>query len=120
MKDSLVYGYNLQRLSSGKEISFVIRDIFWDEKKSVLYKLGPYCFYEDAFLYLENIIDNFIKNNVNPVYLDEIGILELNSQGFDRILKKLVKAKIDLCLVVRSDLIDKVCERYGFDEFEII
>lgn len=120
MNDSLVYGYNLQRLSTGEEIPFVIRDIYWNESSKIIYKLGPYCFYEEAFDYIDNIIDDFIKKGINPVYLDEIGVLELNGQGFDKALKRLILANMDLCLVVRSDLLDKVCERYGFKEVEII
>jgi nucleoside-triphosphatase THEP1 len=120
MKDSLVYGYNLQRLSTGEEIPFIIRDIYLDESNEIIYKLGPYCFYKRAFIYLDKMIDEFIKNRISPVYLDEIGVLELNGQGFDQIINRLIQEDIDLCLVVRSDLLDKVCERYGFNEVEII
>ncbi|PKK95209.1 MAG: hypothetical protein CVV60_02400 [Tenericutes bacterium HGW-Tenericutes-5] len=120
MKDSLVYGYNLQRLSTGEEIPFVIRDIYLDENSKIIYQLGPYLFYESAFIYLDKIIDEFIKNKISPVYLDEIGVLELNGQGFDQVINRLIEAGIDLCLVVRNDLLDQVCERYGFKEVEII
>ena len=120
MKDSLVYGYNLQRLSTGEEIPFVIRDIYLDESKKIIYQLGPYLFYESAFTYLDRMIDEFIKKRVCPIYLDEIGVLELSGKGFDSIIKRIVLADINLCLVVRSDLLDKVIERYGFKEVEII
>jgi len=116
----LVYGYNLQRLSTGEEIPFVIRDIYLDENSKIIYQLGPYLFYESAFIYLDKIIDEFIKNKISPVYLDEIGVLELNGQGFDQVINRLIEAGIDLCLVVRNDLLDQVCERYGFKEVEII
>jgi len=120
MKDNLVYGYDLVQLSTKNVIPFIIRDSFWDGEKKIIYKMGPYCFYEKAFQFLEEKTDEFINNHVSPVYLDEIGVLELNGQGFDNIIKKLIKSETDLCLVVRDDLLDKVCERYGIDEIEII
>ena len=120
MKDNLVYGYNLMQLSTKHEIPLVIRDSLWDGKKRIIFKIGPYCFFEEALMFLEEKTDEFINNNINPIFLDEIGILELNGEGFDQILKKLIKNKCDLFLVVRSDLLDKVCERYGFKEIEII
>lgn len=120
MKDSLVYGYNLKRLSTEEEIPLVIRDIYWDGVKKIIFQIGPYCFFEEALIYLERIIDDFIIKNVNPVYLDEVGILELEGQGFDSIIKKLIEADIDLCLVVRTDLVARVCKHYNFINVEII
>lgn len=120
MKGDLVYGYNLVQLSNKNETPFVIRDSFWDGFTKIKYKLGPYCFYEDAFDFLEKKTDEFINNNISPVYLDEVGILELNGQGYDHVLRKLIMNKTDLCLAVREDLLDQVCKEYGFIEVEII
>ena len=120
MKSDLVYGYTLVQLSNKNETPFVIRDSFWDGFTKIKYKLGPYCFFEDAFEFLDKKIDEFISNNISPIYLDEVGILELNGQGYDHVLRKLIKNKTDLCLVVREDLLDQVCKEYGFIEVEII
>lgn len=120
MKDNLVYGYDLIQLSTNKVIPFVIRDSFWDGIKKIIYKIGPYYFYQETFKFLEEKIDEFIVNHVSPVYLDEIGVLELNGQGFDNIIRKLINSKTDLCITVRDDLLDKICERYNFKEVEII
>jgi nucleoside-triphosphatase THEP1 len=120
MHHKQVHSYNLVQLSNKKEIPFIIRDIYDDETKPIIYKLGPYHFYKDAFDFLEETIDGFIKTGVSPIYLDEISILELEDLGYHQILKKLLEKRIDLCLVVREDLLDRVIEKYQLKDVEII
>jgi nucleoside-triphosphatase THEP1 len=120
MQGNLVYGYNLLQLSNNKLIPFVIRDIYDDGSKAIICKVGPYHFYEDAFNYVEEMVDDFIAKKISPVFLDEISLLELNDQGFHQVLVKLIENDMDLCLVVRDDLINQVVHKYQMKEVEII
>lgn len=120
MKDNLVYKYDLIQLSNGEVIPFIIRDTFDDLKKEVLYQLGPYRFYKEAFEIVEEKIEEFIIKGIEPIFLDEISLLELNDLGFSQVLKKLLDKKIDLCLVIREDLLDKVLTKFKIKNYEII
>ena len=120
MKNDLVYGYTLIRLSDGKEIPFIIRDIYHNNNKKILYQLGPYLFYKDAFSYIYKVVNDWIKNDVNPIFLDEISILELQEKGYYEALKKLLICNKDLYLVVRSDLIKKVVKKFNIKEFQVV
>ncbi len=120
MSNNQVHSYNLVQLSTKKEIPFIIRDIYDDESKPIIYKLGPYHFYKSAFDFVEKKIYGFIKDGISPIYLDEISLLELEGLGYHQILKKLVDKQIDLCLVVREDLLPKVIEKYQLKDVEII
>lgn len=120
MKDNLVYKYDLVQLSDGLVIPFIIRDIFDDNKKEVLYELGPYRFYKEAFKIVEDKIGEFVIKGIEPIFLDEISLLELNDLGFSKVLKRLLDKNIDLCLVIREDLLDKVLEKFKIKNYEII
>jgi hypothetical protein len=47
-------------------------------------------------------------------------LLELNNQGYHKVLTKLLDMKIDLVLVIREDLLKKVIDKYQIKEYEII
>ncbi|MCF7923960.1 MAG: hypothetical protein K9L64_02490 [Candidatus Izimaplasma sp.] len=120
MEGDLVYGYTLIRLSNDKEMPFVIRDIYYDGKKEIIYKLGPYLFYKDAFIYIENTVNEWINTKISPIYLDEISILELEGKGYYHALTNLLEINIDLYLVVRRDLLEKVIDKFNIKEYQII
>ncbi|MFW5889521.1 MAG: nucleoside-triphosphatase [Bacillota bacterium] len=120
MKNDLVYGYTLVRLSNGDKTPFIIRDIYYDNNKDIIYKLGPYLFYKDAFNYINETVNEWIKKDINPIFIDEISILELQEKGYYKILMKLLSLNKDLYLVVRSDLIEKVIKKFRIKEFQII
>jgi nucleoside-triphosphatase THEP1 len=120
MKNDLVMGYDLIQLSNKKEITFIRRDIYDEGIEDVIYKLGPYHFFKSAFEYVEKEVDDFIKRGISPIYLDEISLLELEDKGFHKVLIKLLKNKIDLCLVVRVDLLERVLEKYQINDNVII
>ncbi len=120
MRGDLVYGYTLVRLSNGKETPFIIRDIYYKNDKEIIYKLGPYLFYKEAFNYIDELVEKWIKETTNPIFLDEISILELQEKGYYHTLEKLLQENIDLYLVVRSDLIKKVVDKFNIKEYQII
>ncbi len=120
MRGNLVYGYKLIRLKDKFSMDFIIRDIYDDSSKDIIYKLGPYHFYQEAFSFINKEIQRFIKEGVNPVFLDEISLLELNNMGYYQGLLELLKANIDLYLVVRRDLLERVLQKFKIEDYEII
>ncbi|HKL47508.1 MAG TPA: nucleoside-triphosphatase [Candidatus Izemoplasmatales bacterium] len=120
MMNDLVHHYDLYRLSTKEQFPFIIREDFYQNEKKIRYQMGPYLFYDQAFKRVEGSVEVMIKAGVSPIYLDEIGLLELKNQGFHHILMQLLHAAVDLCLVIRSDLLDKVIEKYQIEDYEIV
>ena len=65
-------------------------------------------------------IRKMIFNKVSPIYLDEIGILELHDQCFNKILKQLIDSNLDVYVVIREELIKPIIEKYLIKEYKII
>lgn len=115
-----VHSYELYKLSSKERRPYIIRDEFHDNLQTVLYKKGPYLFLKSAFDYLNNQINQMIEDKVSPIYLDEISLLELEGKGLYKILKKILREKIDCVLVVRQDLLDQILIKFSINNYELL
>lgn len=81
---------------------------------------GPYVFNLDTFDWMNHEISHMISQQVHPIYMDEIGNLELKGFGYDAIIKKCLESNMDLVIVVREDLLDQVIKHYQIKDFIII
>ena len=115
-----VHGYDLLRLSDSSTKQFVIREDDLDSTKKISCQIGPYVFLEETLKEVESSIKEMIKNNVTPIYLDEIGQLELYDECFDHILTTILESNTDAIITVREDLIPKVLKKYNIKEPNII
>ncbi|MCK7487649.1 MAG: nucleoside-triphosphatase [Bacillus subtilis] len=61
-----------------------------------------------------------IDYSIQPIYLDEIGVLELEGKCFATVLQEMVDSKLDLVLTVRRDLLERVVERFHIKEYTIV
>ncbi|MGD2088682.1 MAG: nucleoside-triphosphatase [Candidatus Aminicenantes bacterium] len=113
-------GYEIQRLSSKEKLPLVYKKEYvpagWDE----IYSMGPFCFSKQAFEFAGKIIDEIIDKNINPVFIDEIGPLELQGKGFCSMLEKILKTQKDIYIVVRRHCIDDVIKRFNFQDYKIL
>ncbi|MFH0993359.1 MAG: hypothetical protein V1761_03305 [bacterium] len=116
----LVRGYDAHRLSTGEEWPLVWRDGYEPENFVIACSIGPYLFSAPALAAVENGLRAMIAGHVAPLWLDEIGELELNGRGFDAVMKAMVASGAELYVVVRDDLVERVLARYGIDEYETI
>ncbi|MBU1145820.1 MAG: hypothetical protein KJ971_08235 [Firmicutes bacterium] len=115
-----VHSYNALHLLTNETFPLIIRKEFNDSSKEVICQIGEYHFLKDTVLLIENTIEKMIKAKVSPIFLDEIGNLELQEKGFHQILKKMISSKLDLYLSIRADLVDEIIKKYNIEEFEII
>lgn len=118
MIDDKVHSYNIVLLSDNSEKLFVIRDEFYNVGK-IACEVGPYLFFKDTLTYIENTITKLIETNNTPIYLDEIGQLELYDQCFHDIFKYALSKNVDCVITVRKDLVDKVIRKYKIKDFNI-
>ena len=93
---------------------------FYNGIEKVACKVGPYLFLEKSLTYVENEILKMIKNNVSPIYLDEIGQLELYDQCFNKVFNQIVQSKADCFITVKEDLVDEVIRKYKLTNVNVI
>lgn len=120
MSGSIVHHYDLMQLSTNELRPYIIRDSFLKEPQAIRHQIGPYCMLESGCQWVERQIQDMIEKQISPIYLDEIGLLELKDLGFGPLLKRLLDLKIDLCLVIRQDLLDAVIQHFQIKKYEII
>ena len=113
-------GYEIQRLSTKEKMPLAYKKEYvppgWDE----IYSIGPFRFSKRAFEFAGKIIDEIIDKNITPVFIDEIGPLELQGKGFCPMLEKILKTQKEIYIVVRSHCVDAVIDRFEIKDYEII
>lgn len=120
MRGSLVHSYDILRLSNHYKRQFVVHDQFLDRKLDIACQIGPYMFLEDTLDYIYDEYRKMIKQGISPLYIDEIGMLELHDQAFHQIFKELLESHLTIYAVIRKDLIEDVLKKYSIKEYTII
>ncbi|HOP57456.1 MAG TPA: nucleoside-triphosphatase [Bacillota bacterium] len=120
MDGNTVLGYDAMQLSTGEKFPLVSRKGRNSVKFRQACRIGPYFFSQDAIDMIGEKIGEMIKNNVSPLYLDEIGPLEIEGKVFDNTLKAMISSGLDICITVRTGLLEKVIERYDIGEYRIV
>lgn len=120
MIQDTVHSYDAMQLSTHEQRLFIKRDIFYDNDFRVCCKLGPYYFSDETMAWIKETMLTLAQRGVTPLYLDEIGVLELDNKGFHDVLKTLVSMNVDLVLSVREDLVDKIIKHYNLNDVTVI
>ncbi len=120
MQQSKVHSYEIMKLSDKSSRLLVIRAEYVDRDVEVACEIGPYLFLKNTLTYVEDEIKKMIQNNISPIYLDEIGELELYDQCFDGIFKKILEADVECYITVRSNLVQKVIDKYNLKNVNIV
>jgi nucleoside-triphosphatase THEP1 len=115
-----VHGYDIVKLSDLTTKQLVIHEDYVETFIETACKIGPYLFIKETLDYIEKEIDLMIKNNISPLYLDEIGELELYDQCFDHIFKRIIESNTDCYITVQKELVEKVIKKYNIKEVNII
>jgi nucleoside-triphosphatase THEP1 len=112
-------GYEIVRLSSGEKMPLAYKSDHvpgdWDE----MYRFGPFCFLKEAFAFARQIIDEIIEKGIEPVFIDEIGPLELRGEGFCEILNKVLNTGKDVYISIRSHCVEDVIEKFNIQKYVI-
>ena len=115
-----VHGYDIMRLSTLETRLLVVRDEFKHRDYQIACKIGPYLFLQDALAYVETTIRSLIADGVTPIYLDEIGQLELYDQCFHKVFAELVDSGVECYITVRHDLVPDIIDKYKLMDYDII
>jgi nucleoside-triphosphatase THEP1 len=91
-----------------------------DDENAYLYKIGPYHVVKQSMTMISNTYRELILSEINPIYFDEVGVLELRKQGYyDSICLALANKK-DIVITIRDDLILKFLDLFKITEYRII
>lgn len=88
----------------------------WDE--ALCY--GPYSFSAQGFSFANSIITDALQMNSEPLYIDEIGPLELQGKGFSDILTLALASRKSLYITVRETCLHAVTEKFDIHQYEVM
>jgi len=113
-------GYEIRRLSTGETLPLAFKEAHlppgWDE----IYRIGPFRFSRKAFDFADAVITEIIANHIEPVFIDEIGPLELSGKGFSPLVHRVLKAGKEVYLVVRTHCVADVLEKFNIEDYKPI
>jgi len=120
MEGKSICGFTLVRLSNKERLPWMIHQNFYRGEYDDAERFGPYFFKRSTLKIVEASVDDMIARGVSPIYLDEVGVLELNGGGYDQAIKKILRARLSLCIATREDLAPKIIDHYQIEECELI
>ena len=93
-----------------------------DNESRPVFKIGKYNFLKDSFDWAEKELLKALEIEPQWLVIDEIGPLELQGKGFDKIVKQLLfdsdLPETNLIIVVRENLIREVISNYKLDKWQ--
>ncbi len=76
--------------------------------------IGRYRFYKEAFVAMDEMLQQAILQNTPWLIVDEVGPLELKGGGLhDALINLLHQRKQPVLLVVREGLVEEVCNKFS-------
>jgi nucleoside-triphosphatase THEP1 len=120
MQDNKVHHYDILFLKSKLKKKLAFHQTFYENQFKEPFYFGPYVFNQEIFFEVDRAIDMMIKDNVKPIYLDEIGMLEIKQKGYAPLLKKLLKQDMELVITVKESLITEVINTFNIQKYEVI
>jgi nucleoside-triphosphatase THEP1 len=113
-------GQEIYHLSTGQQKVFSLKKYhlpsLWDE----IYNYGDFSFSAAGFDFSHKILHKALSSGVKPIYMDEIGPLELQGKGFSEVLKSVLKKQTDLYLTVRDYCLTEVIKEFNINRYEVI
>lgn len=114
-------GQRIIRLSNGEDRVFSLKKNFipysWNEK----YRYYDYSFSTEGINFAERIIYDTVFNKHEPIFIDEIGPLEIfNKQGLFNSLNEVIDYEMELFVVVRDECLKPFLERFDIKHYSIL
>jgi len=115
-----LWGYRIMRLSTEEEEDFAIwRDNIpknWHEA----FVYGPFSFSKKGIDFADKIVDEIISRGIEPVFIDEIGPLEVEKKGLYTVIKKVLSLNKTVYIAVREDIFPEAVEKFGIKEYIVL
>lgn len=116
----LYVGQRIMRLSTSVSENFSFKEGFtpinWDEE----YRYDVFSFSKKGLMFAHETIYDILENGNNPVFIDEIGPLELQKKGFFNIFTALIKMEKDIYVTIRSSCVENVINEFKIEKYKVI
>lgn len=112
MENDKVLSYDVMQLSNRQKQLLVLREDYLTDDWYEYCRIGPYSFSKNTIHFVERKLRELMKEKVSPIFLDEIGPLELEGKCFHRIFSELLQEGCELYITVREDSIYEVINKY--------
>ena len=119
-KDGSFIGQKIIRLSNGESQCFSIKGNYRDADMPYVYKYDVYCFTAPGLIFAYETISDILIKNKEPIFIDEIGPLELEKKGFYYILTLLLSLNKNIYMTVRDSCIENVVGKFNISDYIII
>ena len=120
MADGISVRYLAMRLSTMEERPLLAREGYFPQGFDPVQEIGPYRMSQTTLRWIETEIGKMLETGVEPIYLDEIGPLELEGGGFAPILARCLERGTELYLSVRRDFVEAVLGRFGILDYDLM
>lgn len=120
MDGTHVVDFRAMRLSTGDTRVLLARETDLPDQCDVSDVIGPYHMLKDTKIWMETTIRSLIDDGVEPIYFDEIGLLETRGEGFSDLLSEVLTRESDMVLSVRDSLLAAIIDRYHIENYVII
>lgn len=111
-------GQKIVRLSTGESIIWSLKGKLpdcWQEE----YNYQTYSFSKEALKFAEQIINSLIESE-EPIFIDEIGPLELENKGFHKLLQRCLILNKELYVVIRRSCLKRILDKYKIKDYRIM
>ncbi|MFV0505368.1 MAG: nucleoside-triphosphatase [Bacteroidales bacterium] len=112
-----IVGYDLVLLPHKVRLPFIILKECVDIADNY-YSQGRFAFSKEAFIAADRYVQSF--PNSTPLWIDEVGKLELKGLGYDSLLRNAQKDLREIVIVVRTNLLCEVIDNYSIKDYELL
>lgn len=114
-----IYRFTLVQLSNKNTYPWMIHEKFYQNEFEKFEKFGPYYLNLETLELITPIYDNLVNLGVSPIYLDEVGQLEINKGGYYKILKNILRKNVDLVFTTRPEFVKSLVEIFEISDYQI-
>lgn len=119
-KNNIHIGYDLVSISQNDSEPFIRKKQFLENSDKTIFNIGDYCFLEKSFYKAEETVAHLVKEKTGPIYVDELGLLELQKKCFYKSVVSIVKHNIPLITCIRKSCLQQIIALFNFNQYKII
>jgi len=121
LRNSRMPEYDILRLKTGEQHPFAYDRQHLPAEWVAGDNWGRFSFSAEGLAFAEQVITNIIREKIQPVYIDEIGPLEIiEGRGFNQLFKRVIRLNRDVFATVRSEFKNALIRKYGITDYDEI
>lgn len=118
-------GYRLRRLAGDEEIELAVKGRYYKGQFELPLCYDQFVFNNEAFRFGERVVINALADDsIRAIYIDEIGPIELQREGFHKLLSYLIAEKAfvkkDIYICVRTSCLRQVLKEFGITSYLLL